>query len=139
MPKICYAAVVINSLTLADCRKLDIVVNKFCRFVRWKIAQFRNLSTVQVRSELGLSPIRTVFSTADAKLFFDILHNNIDSDFLLGKIAFRVPSRRTRHTDLFVEDGQSMNPLLRGAYLWNRFELDILKCRRAEIKAAVQH
>ncbi len=136
-PKLWYTAVAFNCLTLGDYKKLDTVVNKYCRFVRWRVLPFRNLSTQQVREKLGILPIHTMFSISDAKFFYDMMHNKIDSSTLLQDIGFHLPPRRSRHTHLLEDTGSAKNPMIRGAFIWNRVKLDVFTCRRTEIDANV--
>jgi hypothetical protein len=136
MSKMTYASVVWSSITADDVRRLDVVINRFCRTVRHRNPPWHQLTTSQVRAMLGLFPsIASDLRVAEASFALSVLQGRVDSPSLLSRLNFAVPDIRTRtHENAsFVTSGRASNPMDRAAKSLDVLTNDHTSCSRSDL------
>jgi hypothetical protein len=139
LSKMTYASAVWSNITAEDIRRLDVVINRFCRTVRHRNPSWHHLHTSDVRTLLGLFPsISNDFRVAEASLALSILSGRSDSPSMLARINFRVPDIRTRNhgSDSFMTDPRGANPINRATAALDSLSTDFTRCSRADLLKA---
>lgn len=113
--------------------RLEVVQNRFVRFLNWKVNGVYNVESVsQTRQLLGLSTLQTRRKKIDLIFFFKILNHLVDAPDLLSQVKFRIPASNTRLLKAFQVEKFNSNlgnnsPVARMSSFYNTIcqEIDI--------------
>ena len=125
-----YCSFVWSPLCQTNRDKIERVQRKFLKFVSFK-CNFNNsnLSYFETCQHFNFSTLQSRRDMLDLRMFNKILNNKVDCPELVGRINYRVPTRRTRRRDLFVSNHRlrvSQNsPISRMSPLANDTDLDV--------------
>jgi hypothetical protein len=126
LTKISYASIVWNNLTKADYYALTVILNKFCRVARFRCGALRPLTTMEVKTRLGLPDcISRCLEQNDILFLKRLIVNGIDSPYLLQRVSWRVPAFNSRLRTQFATSGVSLDPIDRAMESADRLCVDI--------------